>query len=328
MKLPLLLFATLIITSLIINAEVIDTTKQISYLKLGTANDLFQTRQKTDKYFSAAFQVQYANDCFNNSVAEKVLFASPKHFSTYAINLQQNGFTPENLTIAEVDSSDRPYAGALTFSYLQSSFVTDRSWKYSTALSLGFSGRLAMVEQTQKGIHQATGGTVPQGWDNQIGNSLILQYSLNGEKQFLTHLKHIRIGIGGYAEVGSFYNQAVPYSNVMIGWFHQELQSLRTVNYDINKNMRKWQLFANFYISDRVVLYDGTLQGGLIPFEESPYTFTWSDYKHHTPQFIYTLTASYKNIQIQYWNVSTIDPFFFNELFSFGIIDVYIPIGN
>lgn len=309
-------------------AQEADTKKQISYIKLGAANDLFQNRQKSDKYFSAAFQAQYANQIFNNPIAEKVLLASPKHYSTYALSLQQNGFTPEDLTKSEIDSTDRPYAGTLTLSYIQSSFITDRNWKYTTAFRFGFSGPIAMVEKTQKGIHKATGGTIPQGWDNQIGNSLILQYAVNGEKQFLTGFKHIRLGLGAYAEVGSFYNHAVPYGNLMIGWFHQKFQSIRSVNFSENRDMRKWQLYANFYISNRIVLYDGSLQGGLIPFEESPHTFTWSEYKHNTPQFTFTITASYKNIQLQYWNVATIDPFFLDELFSFGSIGLYMPIGN
>lgn len=309
-------------------AEDRDSLKQLSHLTLGTANDLFQNRQKSDKYFSASFSLRVAHDVFDNKIARKALFASPNGYSNFSLGLRQDGFTPEDLTLAEVDSSDIPYAGTLMLNYKQSCALPQRNWIYQTSIRLGVSGPMSLVEKMQKGIHKATGSTPPQGWENQISNSLILQYGILAEKQFLTHKKYLRLGVGGHAEVGSFYNYITGFAHLKVGWFHQEYMTLNRVQYKKNSNMSKWQAYFNLYLSNRFVLYNGTLQGGLIPFSESPYTVAWDEYEHSTTQTVYAIAVSYKNIQIQYWNAVEIGVYIPDDFFSFGAIGITIPLSN
>lgn len=322
------LLSLLILSYFSISAQEIDSVNQVPFLKFGSANDLFQAHQKSDKYFSASFMLGISHEFLKNNISEKILLGSTKNNSIYALNLRQNGFTPDDLSLSEVDSTDRPYAGTLVLSYAQTSYTNDLNWKYSTAFRLGVSGPLAMVEGVQSGIHTATGSTPPEGWDNQIANSLIIQYGATAERQFLTNLSHLRLGVGGYAELGSFYNYVVGYATVKLGWFNQKIQSLNVVNYRKGVNMNKWQFYLSGYISDRFVFYDGTTQGGLIPFEKSPYTYSWGDYQHNTVQLIYTLTASYKNFQLQYINASTVDRYLKEGIFSVGSIGIIVPIGK
>jgi lipid A 3-O-deacylase len=265
---------------------------------------------------------------FDNKIARKILLATPKGKSSFALSLRQNGFTPEELTLSQVDSSDRPYAGTLTLTYLQSSQILNQQWKYNTGFRLGVSGPSALIKELQTSIHKSTGGTIPQGWDNQIANSLIIQYAAMGEKQFLSFLPHVRLGIGSYGEIGSFLNYIVGFASLKLGWFHQDYLTFNTVRYRKSGTMNKWQLYLNCYFSGRYILYDGTLQGGLIPFEKSPYTLTWGDYEHFTPQATYTITLSYKNFQIQYYNRIEIDRYLTDDIFAFGAIGISFPIGR
>lgn len=328
MRISIIVTLLFILSALGLKAEEADSLKQLSYISLGAVNDLFQQHQKSDKYLSASFSARITHEMFDNKIARKALFAAPKGNSSFALSLRQSGFTPEDLTLSQVDSSDRPYAGTLTLTYLQSSQIVNQQWKYNTGLRLGVSGPSALLKELQTSIHKSTDGTIPQGWDKQITNSLIIQYAAMGEKQFLSSLPHLRLGIGGYGEVGSFLNYIVGFGSVKLGWFHQDYLTFNTVRYRKSSTINKWQLYLNFYLSGRYVLYDGTLQGGLIPFEGSPYTLAWKDYDHFTPQAIYTITASYKNFQIQYYNLIEIDRYLADDIFAFGAIGISFPIGR
>ena len=317
-----------ILSSFISQATSSDSTKQIAQFHLGTANDLFQKHQKSDKYFSASFAAKVSHEVFDTKIARKVLFAKNNENSLFTLGIRQNGFTPENLTIAKVDSSDRPYAGTLTLSYLQTSEITRLHLKYLTALRLGVAGPLARIENVQTTIHTMTGSKTPQGWNNQIGNALIIQYAGMVQKDFLHQQKHLRLGIGGYGEFGSFFNYMIAFVNLKAGWFHQDYMNFDKVQYRANANMSKWQLYLNLYATESYVFYDGSLQGGLLPFKDSPYTMTWNDYEHNIPQLGFSITASYKNIQCQYWNVIEVDRYTAKDVFAFGAIGLFIPFGN
>lgn len=301
-----------------------DSSKQLSYLEFGSSNDLFQNQQQSDKYFSAAFEAAYYNHFFENNIAKNILLGSDEGYNIYGLRVRQNGFTPEDLTILEVDSTDRPYAGTLSLQYWRLSERGDK-WKYASALKVGVSGPASLTEHVQTGIHKATSSTLPQGWDNQIANSIIIDYFAYAERQFLNHNKHLRLSLAGYGEVGSFTTFGGVFGSAKIGWFYDD--RFKGLNYHKGGQRRKWQLYTQFAIGSRAVLYDGTLQGGLIPLEESPYTLSWADYQHVTAQMSYSVYFAYKNFRFRYSNIVEVNRHFLEEAFNFGSLSFIVPIS-
>ncbi len=319
------LIVSLLFLSTDLSAASLDTIAQPSYLKIGVVNDFLQGRQATDKYFSAAFSLGLSHEIFDNKVAGKALLAPEKGIANYSINLTQSGYTPENLSLVEIDSADRPYAGVLTLDYDMAARLPQRYVSYVTSLKLGISGPFSFVENMQKGIHELTGSTPPMGWANQIESSLIISYFAAAEKQFFNKIRYLRLSLGAYGEVGSFQNYMGVYGRVRLGWFHQEFLPIYIIDYRQGRGRQRWQYYLTLGASAKATLYDGTLQGGLLPFKRSPHVFVRGDYQHHTWHTEYAFVVSYKSYQIICRNVIEINRFFLDELFMFGEISLSIP---
>lgn len=304
----------------------IDSASTPSYFTLGMSNDLLQNRSKSDKYFSAAFIASYYSETFDNDIARKILLGNDNGYNIFGLVARQNGFTPDNLSLVEVDSSDRPYCGTLLLQYQRYS-TNNNDWVFTSALKIGVSGPASYTENVQKWIHERTNSETPMGWDNQIANSLIIDYFASAKKELLQVKDILSISATGYGEVGTFSTSLGAFSEIKIGWFNDEYKHYKGF-YNKDQGQRKWQLYMDFAIGANMVLYDGTLQGGLIPFSESPYTYTWSDYEHFTGQFRYQLTISYKGFSARYRNVVETNRYFLEDAFSFGQITLTAPIGN
>ncbi len=89
--------------------------------------------------------------------------------------------TPNDLTRRDLIREDVPYAGALTvragwYAYHDEAF---RGFE----LTLGAAGPLSLAERSQKAIHRLLHLVRPQGWDNQLGNELLLNLDLTGKRK-------------------------------------------------------------------------------------------------------------------------------------------------
>lgn len=123
---------------------------------------------------------------------------------TFSREIGVYGFTPEKITIAYPDPSDRPYASLvyLSSSREQVDFVNNIAWK--STLTLGALG-LAFPGQLQDVVHEVTNSDKPQGWDNQISNG----GELTG-RYVIARQKYIDIGSPG-TELKSTIQASVGY---------------------------------------------------------------------------------------------------------------------
>jgi hypothetical protein len=89
------------------------------------------------------------------------------------------GFTPENITLAEPQTDDRPYAGLVYISSTQERYQPAGEVSWQSTLTVGVLG-LEIVGNLQRGVHSAIDSAEPRGWDNQIsdGGELTARYSL------------------------------------------------------------------------------------------------------------------------------------------------------
>jgi len=90
-----------------------------------------------------------------------------------AVSIQGIAITPEDTTRKEPDYHDVPYMGAT--SAIFSLFVWDRRRFHEIQLAAGVIGPASGAGFSQKTFHKLIGNHAPEGWDNQLGNRLLLQ---------------------------------------------------------------------------------------------------------------------------------------------------------
>lgn len=129
--------------------------------------------------------------------------------------LGQKMFTPENIQSSELLEHERPYAGYL---YLSSAVMSrlpsigkiNQGNMYE--LTVGVIGPYAMGEEMQTGVHSLFSNTMPQGWEHQLENEMILGLSythfwrrIRGEGRTLqwASVPHMGMSIGNAYTYGS-----------------------------------------------------------------------------------------------------------------------------
>jgi len=195
-----------------------------------------------------------------------------------AINIGQNMYTPEDITTADPDPLDRPYAGWL---YIGFGFhnKTER-WLDIIELNIGVVGPLSFAEDTQKFVHRnIRGNVIPQGWDHQIGNEPSI--NIVGERK----LRFWRLGeargpaadafvhFGG--SLGTLYTFANTGFTLRTGWNlptdfgSSPIRIAGDVNAPTASDDPRieggagWGLHIFADVDQRAVLRDGTLDGNL-----------------------------------------------------------------
>lgn len=113
------------------------------------------------------------------------------------------GFTPEDITVREANTNDRPYASLvyLSSSREQVDLVDNVAWK--STLTVGLLG-LGLVGELQNIAHQGTNGKEAQGWDNQIseGGELTGRYVIARQKYFDSLSENVEVKSTVQASVG------------------------------------------------------------------------------------------------------------------------------
>lgn len=81
-------------------------------------------------------------------------------------------YTPTNITVADPQPFDRPWAGMLYYTREYEFLSPNRESRTTLSGTVGVIGPGSLAEQTQKWIHRTFTGATPSGWDNQIGGEL------------------------------------------------------------------------------------------------------------------------------------------------------------
>lgn len=90
--------------------------------------------------------------------------------------------TPQDLRAADPPTGEPPYAGHLFVGlYLQRS---NRRSLDHLQVDLGVIGPLTRAEEVQRTMHERWGGTVPMGWDSQLGNAPTVQLLVRRKGRF------------------------------------------------------------------------------------------------------------------------------------------------
>ncbi len=257
------IFIAVIVLSVCSNNLVGQSTNQPQSVRVFLDNDFLNFRGAgTDRYYTNGIRIDYFYSKQRKpKFPSSLLLSISENDNVYGWGLAQFMFTPKHIDICEIQYGDRPYAGALYAVHSLQSINPIENIKITTELFLGVIGPWSLAEESQTWIHGAINYTIPQGWDNQVANDIILNYNINIEKQLLFPSK--RILLVGVVETfsGTLYNAAGVGFMLRIGKFNNYFEGTSNSQ---STSKKKFQIYVFMRPVARVVLSNALLEGGLI----------------------------------------------------------------
>ncbi len=275
-------------------AQKIDNTasfrdiKAESYFRYHYDNDYFTS---TDKNYTQGY---------NFEVVLKVLKANPLNYFfikpagneiRYGLSLEHIGYAPDNIKSPDIQYGDRPFAAAIFLKSFTIATDTFNKSRLASSLSLGIIGPGAFGKEMQVAIHESTGNTIPQGWQNQVRNDAVVNYMIRYEKQLLQFRDFFSLQAASTLQAGTLFTHASIGLNATIGIINTPFAPL--------KNGRKFELYLYSEPVVTAVAYDATLQGGVFN-HKSPYTIADSDIERFTAQHNYGIILQTKRLYFEY----------------------------
>jgi lipid A 3-O-deacylase len=290
LKLVLLLF----ICCLLCKGQSLDSIPAAStnrYFKLNYDNDFFSA---FDRYYTQGIYLELIIPAFRKSPLNYILIGGKKSQKFYGLGARQDCFTPKTIRYDTLNYLERPYAGTIVMFENKTSLNSVNRSKIYSEITLGAIGPCAKCEEEQKGIHKALDNIAPLGWENQISNDAIINYTTQFEKGiFNLGFLECYGGIGFRA--GTLYTDANAELNFRLGKMNSYFDNLGVVK---NATKNKFQVYGIGRISSKLVGYNGTLQGGL--FTKSKHTFNESFIQRDVHRLFYGIVVAYNRFSVEY----------------------------
>jgi len=206
--------------------------------------------------FSDSVALMLENDCFFNRT-----FKNQDNDYTHGTGLeywyhdewrfvlQQNMYTPEDISTEYHVPGSRPYAGWLGAEIGKRVFIDEKSpWTHYVALNFGMVGPSAHAGDVQDWIHKILGCGRPKGWDTQLSD----EFCVNGQWWSKYHwyiCDYVALIPRGGVLVGTLQDAAELGADLKIGW---NIRKHKDVG---NNNMLSATFEDNSSFWDKVVVY-------------------------------------------------------------------------
>ena len=241
------------------NKEVIGTD---SYFEFEFQNDFFF---KTDYYFSNGIALNFIFPSFKKFPLSKTLIPTKSQSTDYyGISIVQELYTPVKTNLKSIPFNDRPYSSIMYLGYKRSSFIEQTGMKISNEIIIGIIGSYSYGEITQSKFHEAINNDIPAGWDNQVANDLILNYEYDIEVEIIGNSFFELLG-NSIIHAGTLYDDASVGIKLRLGYFNPNYTGFGQMNTKRigTETIKKFQFYTFINPSAKLVLYNGTLQGGM-----------------------------------------------------------------
>jgi lipid A 3-O-deacylase len=260
------------------------------YVRLHYENDYFS---KADIYYSQGISLEVVHPNLKAIPLTYLLPARELPDNKFGIAVEHLGFTPTSISHPEIVRGDRPFSSCLILKNFLTHSNFNRLMRLSSGVSIGVIGPLAGGKEIQQSIHKWIRDEPPLGWNNQIKNDLIINYSVDVEKGIYAYQNHFLAACKTGGQFGTFRDKLFGTVSLMGGIFDNPFNS----DYAQTK---KFQVYTFFEQQVQAVGYDATLQGGLIN-RTSPYVLPGSQIKRLVFQNHLGITIRFKKVTIEYF---------------------------
>lgn len=259
-----------------------------SYFRFNYDNDFFSA---SDKNYTQGYNFEFANPIFEKNPINFIFIKPRQDFNTFGLSIEHIGFTPSDFVSSEIQIGDRPFAAAIYLKSFSISIDTLKKTRLSQSLSIGLIGPGAFGKEMQTEIHKRTGNKIPGGWDNQIQNDLVLNYSIEHEKQMYRYSDFISVQSQASLQLGTLFTNASIGFNTTFGILDSP--------FALSKNSSPFKIYAYAQPAVSVIGYDATLQGGIFT-TDNPYFIRSKNVERFTAQIEYGLILKYKKLYLEY----------------------------
>lgn len=243
-------------------------------LALAYANDLFFG---TDYYFTQGIILDWVSPALARSPANHLLPKGPAGSTRYhGLALRADGYTPTSIVDAHIRVGDRPYAAYVYLSAYRISNQMVSRQRLTTALEVGYIGPATGGKFVQTELHELIHYDKPQGWGYQIRSDAVLGYRASYEKQLLAAGRAAELIGTAEGSLSTLRTYAAAGLRLRAGAFDSYFASLGTAGPRGRAGLRPWQVYAEGTLSEYLVGYDASMQGGLLD-RSSPYVLKSSE---------------------------------------------------
>lgn len=275
-------------TQVINNAVSYRSIKYDSYVRHDYENDFFTA---TDKYYTQGINMEVVTPAFSKLPTHFILLHPKNNTVQYGLALQHNAYTPTSISDTRIRYGDRPYASAAMLQSFTISTDETRQQRITTMLSIGIMGQIAGGQWMQETIHRNLDNVMPQGWQYQVNNDVVLNYRFYYEKSLLYINNILEVNATGLADAGSLLSRAGIGANIMLGYFESPYN---------RKRKRRFAAYLYAHAQGYIVGYDAMLQGGLFN-GSSVYTVPSKNIERFTADNKLGFVIRYGGIYLEYF---------------------------
>ncbi len=218
-------------------------------ISVSFANDIFNN---TDHYFTNGMGIELVHPDISKLPLSGFLFPGTAGSEVlYGLQFAHNMYTPLNPDLKDISYGDRPFAATLSLSIYKISINHFKGSRISSGIRFGVMGPAALGSEIQSMIHDIE----PQGWVHQVGNSIIVDYYIQYESDFLKSTKFSLSYLAGF-NIGSLHNKA---NGGLVLRFGNEAGKRK-----LESKMSSGLNYAFFVRTQlNLIAYDATLQGNM-----------------------------------------------------------------
>lgn len=262
-------------------------------VRINYDNDYFSA---TDRYYTQGVRIEWIAPFVQRSPLTYALIR-PKRATqvNYGIALERDGFTPRSIRHVGIYEGERPYAGVMFVSHFIIALNNISKYRITSQLDLGVIGPAVGGKEEQTAIHNAIGNLVPLGWEYQVANDAVINYTFQYEKGLIASRYVELIGLTRL-RAGTLYDDAGAGAMVRAG-----LLSSYFDNLGVSKRnpKRMFQCYAMAKGLGNFVAYNATMQGGVFN-RTSVYTLGAGEIKRAVASGAAGLIVAYRNVSVEY----------------------------
>ena len=256
-------------------------------------NDIFNN---TDYYYTNGVNIELITPMAVRSPLSRLLVGLQKsQINLYGFSIKQNIYTPTNPDVAEVSIGDRPFSAFLTIGQFRESYNLQKCLSIKSSINFGVIGPASLGGVVQSSIHDIE----PIGWNNQIKNNIVIDYSIKLEKGIIS-TPHAEINLTAGGNVGTIFNKLNGGFYFRMGSFIPVFKGLASI---FGSASPKSAIQYWFFVSGEtnLVFYDATLQGGMFN-NSNPYVIRSEDINRLVINLSIGFALYYKKVGVELQN--------------------------